>query len=284
MAVTNITVTGAYGATAQGIVDFVLSTEMEDVAAKRSYPAVPVSASLTAGAFSIVLPANNDPTTTPLGVTYQVTERIVGALIRTFQVVVPYNAAAGTIDISALTPVVNSLVYYPGTPGATGPAGAPGAISLVDDEGTPLPVRSTINFIGAGVTAVDNAGASRTDVTIPGGGGGSAIALSTIAFAATITPAVSASINVFEIGALTANITVANPTGAATDGMTMVLRFVQNATGGWTTTFGAAYVFGTDVAANLIPLAASSQYELTFRYHALTSVWRCVGIVRGFTS
>ena len=42
----------------------------------------------------------------------------------------------------------------------------------VDDEASPLTQRDTINFTGAGVTCADNAGATRTDCTIPGGGGG----------------------------------------------------------------------------------------------------------------
>lgn len=44
---------------------------------------------------------------------------------------------------------------------------------VVEDEGTALPARSTVNFVGAGVTATDDADNERTVVTIPGGGGGS---------------------------------------------------------------------------------------------------------------
>lgn len=53
-----------------------------------------------------------------------------------------------------------------------GNTGSGGAVS---DEGTALPVRSSINFIGAGVSAVDNAGSDRTDVTISGGGSGDVV-------------------------------------------------------------------------------------------------------------
>ena len=49
---------------------------------------------------------------------------------------------------------------------------APAAYSLIMDEGANLARRSSVNFIGAGVTCADNAGALRTDCTIPGGGGG----------------------------------------------------------------------------------------------------------------
>ena len=38
----------------------------------------------------------------------------------------------------------------------------------IEDEGTPVTQRSTVNFTGAGVSCVDNAGSSRTDCTIAG--------------------------------------------------------------------------------------------------------------------
>ena len=41
----------------------------------------------------------------------------------------------------------------------------------IQDEGTALTARTTLNFIGAGVSCADNAGSSRTDCTIAGGGG-----------------------------------------------------------------------------------------------------------------
>jgi len=41
---------------------------------------------------------------------------------------------------------------------------------VIEDEGTPLPQQSNLNFVGAGVTATDSGG--KTLVTIPGGGGG----------------------------------------------------------------------------------------------------------------
>jgi len=42
----------------------------------------------------------------------------------------------------------------------------------VRDEGVPLPTRSTLNFAGAGVFASDDAANDWTNVSIPGGGGG----------------------------------------------------------------------------------------------------------------
>lgn len=55
----------------------------------------------------------------------------------------------------------------------TGPAGADGAdaaLSTIEDEGSSLTQRSTMNFTGAGVTATDSGG--KTVVNIPGGSGG----------------------------------------------------------------------------------------------------------------
>lgn len=63
-----------------------------------------------------------------------------------------------------------------GPAGSQGPQGAPGPagpINTVQDEGNPLTQRAVLNFTGAGVTVTDDAGNSRTVITIPGGGGGS---------------------------------------------------------------------------------------------------------------
>lgn len=41
----------------------------------------------------------------------------------------------------------------------------------IEDEGIPLPQRTSLNFVGAGVVVTDDAGNDETDVTIPGGSG-----------------------------------------------------------------------------------------------------------------
>lgn len=51
--------------------------------------------------------------------------------------------------------------------GACGIAGA--GYGTIQDEGSNLTARTTMNFIGAGVTAADDSGNSRTNITIPGG-------------------------------------------------------------------------------------------------------------------
>ena len=74
-----------------------------------------------------------------------------------------------------------SMLYGPKAAGAwpagvdlEGAPGAPGAdatIATVKDEGVALAARANLNFVGAGVTASDDAGNAATVVTIPGGGG-----------------------------------------------------------------------------------------------------------------
>jgi hypothetical protein len=83
----------------------------------------------------------------------------------------PYFSAVGTM-----------LTFGPGTSGqflkSNGAAAAPswaaaagGGYTTIQNQGTSLTQRNTLNFTGAGVTCVDNAGSTRTDCTIPGGGG-----------------------------------------------------------------------------------------------------------------
>lgn len=57
-----------------------------------------------------------------------------------------------------------------GAAGAQGPAGDDGIPRTIQDEAVDLTQRLKVNFTGAGVTCVDNAGQTRTDCTIAGGG------------------------------------------------------------------------------------------------------------------
>ena len=63
----------------------------------------------------------------------------------------------------------NSLRFYNGTSDLT--LSSLNSYGTIADEGSSLTQRSTLNFTGAGVSCVDNAGSSRTDCTIAGGGG-----------------------------------------------------------------------------------------------------------------
>lgn len=55
------------------------------------------------------------------------------------------------------------------------------AYQTIQDEAVALVQRTVVNFTGAGVTCVDNAGAARTDCSIPGGGASASITRGTYA-------------------------------------------------------------------------------------------------------
>lgn len=108
MAFTMVTVTRTYrnpaGYPAQGTVRFVPSNPMVNGV---TTVAVPVDGYLDyLGQLSVVVAANNDPGTTPTGSYYTITETLAGLSPRTYQVVVPYDAAGGTVDLSTLSPLV----------------------------------------------------------------------------------------------------------------------------------------------------------------------------------
>lgn len=66
-------------------------------------------------------------------------------------------------------PVVHGRDHAPG-----GSDPIPGGLGhTIQDETVSLPQQALLNFTGAGVTASDNPATGATDVTIPGGGGGS---------------------------------------------------------------------------------------------------------------
>lgn len=101
------------------------------------------------------------------------------------------------------------------------------------------------------------------------------------AYAATVTPN-SDITDVLNVGTLTGNLTLANPTGTPVDGQNLRVRMAQDATGSRTVSFGTAYAFGTDVTTSLIPSAASVKWEMLFTWNATDSKWRATAIVRGF--
>ncbi len=90
-------------------------------------------------------------------------------------------ATAGDLIIGNASPLWDVLPI--GTPGQvlTQVAGFPAWVTptpatnfyqTIQDEGIALPQQPTFNFIGAIVTAVDDPGNNRTNITIAGGGGG----------------------------------------------------------------------------------------------------------------
>lgn len=109
MAITMIRLTHAFknpdGSAASGVIAFRLSARITNGTTTYA-PQVPVHATLNAtGDLSQVLPANNDPTTTPKGSSYLVTFMLNGYSGDEVNIVVPHTAPTGTIDLGALLPV-----------------------------------------------------------------------------------------------------------------------------------------------------------------------------------
>lgn len=108
MAFSQVTITHSYlgldGSAASGTVTFQLTQTMRN--AGVTYPAkTPVTATLTAGAFSITLPANDDSGTVPDGSAYLVAEAI-GDAEETSTITIPASEAGQTIDLASLLPSV----------------------------------------------------------------------------------------------------------------------------------------------------------------------------------
>ena len=114
MSVTLVTVSHVFknpdGTAASGTVAFRLSARITN--SDVTYAAeVPVHSTLDGtGHLSQVLPANNDPGTTPASSTYIVTFMLNGASGVSlsgdeYSIVVPYNAPGGTVDLGTLLPV-----------------------------------------------------------------------------------------------------------------------------------------------------------------------------------
>jgi hypothetical protein len=84
------------------------------------------------------------------------------------------TSTGGTTTIIQKVPTLKGDPGADGADGADGTDGTNGAISVIQDEGTPLAVQPNLNFIGAGVTVTNDGANSRTNVTIPGTPTGSA--------------------------------------------------------------------------------------------------------------
>jgi len=183
-----VTVTGTYigidGVVLSGTVKFVANATLVDGAAKVVIVPKPITATLDGnGAFSVALPATNDPDIAPLNFSYEVTETFDRAGTRHYFIQVPFDSVS-PLDISTIAPLQEvstptAGISHSSLTGVT--SGQHHAESHDDskhtaagrvefqDEGATVAVRSKLNFVGAGVTATDDSGNGRVNVNIPGG-------------------------------------------------------------------------------------------------------------------
>lgn len=81
------------------------------------------------------------------------------------------NAGADGMEWKTMTAGANMTITHGANTITFASSGGAGGYATVQEEGSGLTQRSTLNFIGTGVTCADDAGNSTTDCTFTGGGG-----------------------------------------------------------------------------------------------------------------
>jgi hypothetical protein len=128
---------------------------------------------------------------------------------------------------------------------------------------------------------IDFNGFQRINDATPGGGGG-AIRVTTVSYAATVTPNVGTT-DLLIIGALTGPLTIANPTGVPADGQKLLIRVKQDASGSRTVTLGAIYRIPSSATIPLAWSTAASKTDLfAVMYNAADTKWDVISLVPGY--
>lgn len=90
----------------------------------------------------------------------------------------PYRSRVNQLSLSGqLVTASPAAIFLNGVP-----VGGGAGYSTVQDEGSPLPQRTTLNFVGAGVTVSDAGGL--TQISVPGGAGGGGVGTTLLDFGA----------------------------------------------------------------------------------------------------
>ncbi len=145
------------------------------------------------------------------------------------------------------TPPNNGAIGPAGPTGATGSTGATGATGATGTVGSPTPVALTDNG-------------------------------STIASDASLGNSLSVA---YRVGALTANVTLSNPTNPA-DGKVATWEIIQNASAAKTLAFGTAFGFGAEITACTISATLSSHDFITAVYNSTATKWYIRGCITGY--
>lgn len=87
--------------------------------------------------------------------------------------------------------------------------------------------------------------------------------------------------NTFRVAALTASVTLSNPTNP-TDGQVITWEIIQNASAAKTVTVGTAFAFGAEVTGFTISTTLSSHNFLTAIYNSTTTKWYVRGALTGY--
>ncbi|MEV6436327.1 hypothetical protein [Streptomyces anulatus] len=148
------------GAPAQGTVTFEPSLKyVKDPSADVLILSTALVATLDGtGAFSIEIPATDDPDVTPSGFTWNVTEHLNGRTWRTFSISVPQDTPAPGIDLVTVAPVLPAdqvSNFVTSVDGQTGDVNLGGLYAPLDDGGK-IPLDTVPEIVG-GVLSVNGA-------------------------------------------------------------------------------------------------------------------------------
>lgn len=148
------------GAPAQGTVTFEPSLKyVKDPGADVLILSTALVATLDGtGAFSIEIPATDDPDVTPSGFTWNVTEHLNGRTWRTFSISVPQDTPAPGIDLVTVAPVLPAdqvSTFVTSVDGQTGDVNLVGLYAPLDDGGK-IPLDTVPEIVG-GVLSVNGA-------------------------------------------------------------------------------------------------------------------------------
>ncbi len=92
-------------------------------------------------------------------------------------------------------------------------------------------------------------------------------------YAASITPDVDTT-EIADIGLLTGNVSVTNPSGTPIDGQLLTFRFAQDSTGGRKVTWDTQYVSTSLTTTPTMPTTANAIGEISFRWNVANSLWQ----------
>lgn len=87
--------------------------------------------------------------------------------------------------------------------------------------------------------------------------------------------------NQFRVAALTANVTLSNPTNPS-DGQNISWEVIQHASAAKTLAFGNQFAFGAEITACTISSSTSTRNFITALYNSTTTKWYIRGCITGY--
>ncbi|WP_156893119.1 hypothetical protein [Actinokineospora enzanensis] len=280
-----MTVTGTYvytdGSPGVGTVSFSPTDGawLKDVAAETTVVAKKVVVTLDgAGAFSVQLPATDDPDVSPSGTTYDVVET-VGGVSRSYSIVLPMSDT--TVALVERAPVAPSgsvsqlVVKVNGKlPNASGEV-----VLSASDLGAATATDLTNGLAGKAALSHTHSIAQVTGLQAALDGKAAAYVPQALTDAATLS--VDASLGRHFRVTLGGNRTLAAPSSGV-DGQMILLEVTQDGTGGRTLTAGTGVVLGDDVASLALSTGANRTDYVLLLFHAAKGKWSVLGVIHGY--